>query len=49
MALTAKFVSMANHFILLWFNLFDLGVARERWYFEHSCVRVVGLFVDEGC
>ena len=36
MASTGKFVYMAYHFILLWFNLFGLMDDRERWWFEHS-------------
>ena len=36
MAFTGKFVYMANHFILLWLNPFDLRVDREGWWFEHS-------------
>ena len=34
--LTVKFVYIANHFILLWLNSFDLSVESEGWWFEHS-------------
>ena len=49
MACTGKFVYMADHFILLRLNLIDLSADREGWWFEHSCVIVVGLFVSRGC
>ena len=48
MAFAGKFVYMAHPFILLWLNPFDLRVDRERWWFEHSCVIVVGLLVSRG-
>ena len=49
MGLTGKFLYMANHFILLWLNHFDLGVDSNGWWFEHSFVIVAGLFVSRGC
>ena len=49
MAFTAKFVYMAHHFILEWLNPFDLKVDGEGWWFEHSCVIVVGVLVRRGC
>ena len=49
MTLTGKFVYMARHFILLWLNPIDLALGRERWWFEHSCVIVVGLLISIGC
>ena len=49
LVLTAKIVYMAHHFILLRLNPFDLGVDRERWWFEHSSVTVAGFFLDREC
>ena len=49
MALTGKFVYMDHHFILLPLDPFDLAVDRKGWWFEHSCVIVVGLLVSRGC
>ena len=48
MLLTGKVVYMAHHFILLSLNLFELGVDREGWWFEHSCVIAMGFFSAEG-
>ena len=36
MAFTGKFAYMAQHFISLWLNPFDLSVDMEGWWFEHS-------------
>ena len=36
MTSTGIFVFVAHHFILLWFNLFDVSVDSEGWWFEHS-------------
>ena len=49
MAFRDKFVSIAHHFIQLWLNPFDLSLDRERWWFEHSSVIIVGLLVSRGC
>ena len=49
MAFTGKFVYMVHYLILLWFNLFDLSVEREGWWFEHFCVIVANLLVSRGC
>ena len=49
MAFTGKFVYMADHSILLRLNPFDLRVDWEGWWFEHSCVIVVGFLVSRGC
>ena len=49
MAMTGKFVYMANHFILLRLNPFDLGVDREPQWFEHSSVIVDRLLLSRGC
>ena len=49
MTLTAKFVSVAHHFILLQLNPFGLRVDREGSWFEHSCVIVAGLLVSRVC
>ena len=48
MAVHNKFVSMSHHFILVWLNPFDLSIDREGWWFELSCVIVVGLLVSRG-
>ena len=49
MTLTAKFVYVAHHFILLQLNPFGLVVDREGSWFEHSCVIVAGLLVSRVC
>ena len=36
MAFTDKFIYMAQHFILLRLNSFDIRVEGEGWQFEHS-------------
>ena len=36
MAFAGKFLYMADHFILLWLNPFEIKVDREGWWFEHS-------------
>ena len=48
-ATSGKFEYMADHFILLRLNPFDLRVDREGWWFEYSCVIVAGLLVSRGC
>ena len=35
MTSSGKFVCMAHHFILLWFNPFGLRVDNEGWWLEH--------------
>ena len=47
MALSAKFLSMAQHFISLRLNNFDLGVEKKRMEFVDSCV--MGLLGSRGC
>ena len=49
MAMTGKFLYMAHHVILLQLNLFDVGVDKKRWWFEHISVIVVGLLDSKGC
>ena len=49
MAFVGKCVYMAQHFILLRLNPFELKVDREGWWFEHSCIIVAGLLVNRGC
>ena len=49
LAFTGKFIYMAHHFILLRLNSFGLGVDRERWWFQRSCVIVAGWLVSTGC
>ena len=49
MAFAGKCVYMAQHFILLRLNPFELKVDREGWWFEHSCIIVAGLLVNRGC
>ena len=48
MTFTGKFVYIAQLFILLRLNPFDLRVDREEWWFKH-CVIVAGLLVSRGC
>ena len=48
MAVTGKFAYMSHHFMLLRLIHFDLGVDKEGWWFECSCV-IGEAFSSRGC
>ena len=47
MAFTGKTVYIAHHFMLPWFDCFDLWVNREGWWFKKSLQNNWGLLVKK--